>query len=161
MSGVAELVGLRVQEARQQHDMTQEQIGAALAEYLGKPWTRQAVSAAEKGNRAFKIAELFALAAVLDTTVVELIAPRSSSAEVELPAAHLTAERYAALLSRDRSEVEAELRDEVDRLRKELGSVVQVRDILESALHTADRHIVETADARAALFVPNKGAEEP
>jgi hypothetical protein len=49
--------------------MSQSDLGRALAPLLGRPWSRQAVSAAEKGARDFKIAELVAIARVLGTTV--------------------------------------------------------------------------------------------
>jgi hypothetical protein len=55
--------------------MSQADLGRALAPLLGRPWSRQAVSAAEKGGRDFKIAELVAIARVLETTVGQLALP--------------------------------------------------------------------------------------
>jgi transcriptional regulator with XRE-family HTH domain len=48
------------------------ELGAALAFWLGKPWTRQAVWEAENGKRVFTAAELLALAAALDVTLPQL-----------------------------------------------------------------------------------------
>jgi transcriptional regulator with XRE-family HTH domain len=48
------------------------EFGEALALWLGKPWTRQAVWEAEHGKRAFTAAELLALAAALDVTLPQL-----------------------------------------------------------------------------------------
>jgi transcriptional regulator with XRE-family HTH domain len=47
----------------------QEELGARLAEYLGKPWTKQAVSETERGNRKLNPTELLAFATVLDYPV--------------------------------------------------------------------------------------------
>ncbi len=55
--------------------MSQADLGRALAPLLGRPWSRQAMSAAEKGARDFKVAELVAIARVLGTTVSQLVLP--------------------------------------------------------------------------------------
>lgn len=62
---VEELIGERLRQARELRDWTQQELGAALEPYLGRPWTRQAVSNAEKGGRDFGAAELLAFATVL------------------------------------------------------------------------------------------------
>lgn len=82
---VEEVVGVRVRDARESRDMTQEELGEKLGELLGRPWSRQAVSAAEKGGRAFTGAELVALAVALGTTVPRLFTPPSKVSSVEMP----------------------------------------------------------------------------
>ena len=72
---VEEVVGWQVRERREALGLTQEQFGRQLALYLPRPWSRQAVSAAEKGERSFGAAELVALAAVLHATVGDLLRP--------------------------------------------------------------------------------------
>lgn len=53
--------------------MTQEGLGQALKPYLGRAWSRQAVSIAETGGRSFVIAELFVLASVLQVPLFKLL----------------------------------------------------------------------------------------
>lgn len=72
---VEELVGRRVREMRELRGMTQEQLGAAIGELLGKPWPRQTVSAAEGGRRAFTAVELVAIARALSFYVGALFTP--------------------------------------------------------------------------------------
>jgi transcriptional regulator with XRE-family HTH domain len=60
-----ELVGERVREARELRGWTQQHLGEQLEPYLGRVWTRQAVSNAEKGGREFTAAELVAFALTL------------------------------------------------------------------------------------------------
>jgi transcriptional regulator with XRE-family HTH domain len=58
------------------------ELGAALALWLGKPWTRQAVWEAENGKRVFTAAELLALAAALGVTLPQLF---ESADDLDLP----------------------------------------------------------------------------
>lgn len=67
-------IGETIAWLRKEQDLSQAQLGEALAAYLGKAWSRQAVHAAEKGQRAFTAAELLALATVLNTSVPFLFA---------------------------------------------------------------------------------------
>jgi hypothetical protein len=59
-------------------------VGEELGHYLGRPWPRQAVSAAEKGRRSFTAAELVALAAVLGRSVESLLVPPEDVKAVRL-----------------------------------------------------------------------------
>jgi transcriptional regulator with XRE-family HTH domain len=98
---VEEAVGQQVARLRAQRQLSLADLGEALGRYLGKPWSRQAVHQAERGQRAFTAAELTALALVLDTSVPALF--RADDAPVELPAAAVPAEEYRGLLlNRDR-----------------------------------------------------------
>lgn len=85
---IEEVIGRRIQELRKAQpgaeEMTQERLGALLAPLLGKPWSRQAVSAAEAGRRAFTAAEVVALATVLGTTIDDLFDLRRQT-EVVMP----------------------------------------------------------------------------
>jgi transcriptional regulator with XRE-family HTH domain len=65
-----QVVGRRIARAREDRGIrTQEELGARMAEYLGKSWTKQAVSEAERGNRRLNPTELLAFATVLDYPV--------------------------------------------------------------------------------------------
>jgi hypothetical protein len=55
--------------------MTQAALGEKLGGPLGKPWSRQAVSAAEQGGRAFTAAEIAAFALVFEVPVGRLLTP--------------------------------------------------------------------------------------
>ncbi|NUK87131.1 helix-turn-helix domain-containing protein [Streptomyces lunaelactis] len=70
-----EAIGRNVARLRETAGLSQAQLGTALAAYLGKPWSRQAVSAAEKGRRAFTAAELVSLALALKTSLDLLLLP--------------------------------------------------------------------------------------
>jgi 8-oxo-dGTP pyrophosphatase MutT (NUDIX family)/transcriptional regulator with XRE-family HTH domain len=64
-----------VRELREGKGMTQEQLGLAIGELLGKPWPRQTVSSAEAGRRAFTAVELVAIAMALGAYVGNLFTP--------------------------------------------------------------------------------------
>ena len=98
---VEQAVGQQVARLRAQRQLSLAELGEALGRYLGKPWSRQAVHQAERGQRAFTAAELTALALVLDTSLPALF--RAGDAPVELPAEVVPAEEYRGLLlNRDR-----------------------------------------------------------
>ena len=65
---VEELIGLNVRLARQRIGMTQERLGRELHRYLGRSWSPQSISQAEKGLRSFRAVELLALSEVLGTS---------------------------------------------------------------------------------------------
>jgi transcriptional regulator with XRE-family HTH domain len=79
---VEEVIGRQVARLRAQRQLSLTDLGEALGRYLGRPWSRQAVHQAERGQRSFTAAELTALALALDTSVQVLFrrkAARSSS----------------------------------------------------------------------------------
>lgn len=77
-------IGWNVARLREAAGLSQAQLGEALGAYLGKPWSRQAVSAAEKGRRAFTAAELVSLALVLKASLDHLLLPGALSSREEL-----------------------------------------------------------------------------
>ena len=93
---VEEAVGQQVARLRLQRQLSLADLGEALGRYLGKPWSRQAVHQAERGQRAFTAAELTALALVLDTSLPALF--RAGDTPVELPGEVVPAEEYRDLL---------------------------------------------------------------
>lgn len=65
---IEERIGKRVREAREQMRLTQEELGALTEQWLGpkrKRWSKQTVSAAESGKRAFTAGDLLVLCRVL------------------------------------------------------------------------------------------------
>ena len=87
-------IGQQIARLREARHMSLTQLGEAVGEYLGKPWSRQAVHQAERGRRAFTAAELAALA--LDTSVPALFL--ADATPVELPGAVVSAEDYQGIL---------------------------------------------------------------
>lgn len=81
-------IGEKIAWLRKHRQMTQAGLGEALAQYLGKPWSRQTVHTAEKGGRAFTATELVALALALDAPVPSLFLPFGSNEPVTLPSGH-------------------------------------------------------------------------
>ncbi|MCQ4043840.1 helix-turn-helix transcriptional regulator [Streptantibioticus rubrisoli] len=96
-----EIVGANVAEARERRKLSQAELGELLGQHLDKPWARQAVSAAEKGRRAFAVSELVALALALDVTLFDLLAPSYAELgdrRVELPGSVIQLGRYAQVI---------------------------------------------------------------
>lgn len=90
MLTIEEVIGTRIQQRREQLGLSQAKLGEMLTDTLGKPWSRQAVSLAEKGGRAFVAAELVALAEALDISIAQLFVPSTGfGGRVLLPSGHL------------------------------------------------------------------------
>jgi transcriptional regulator with XRE-family HTH domain len=89
-------IGNQIARLRETRQMSLTQLGQALGQYLGRPWSRQAVHQAERGRRAFTAAELAALALALDTSVPALFL--TDAGQVELPGAAISAEDYRGIL---------------------------------------------------------------
>ncbi|HEX6526674.1 MAG TPA: helix-turn-helix domain-containing protein [Streptosporangiaceae bacterium] len=89
-------IGKQIARLREARQMSLTQLGEALEQYLGKPWSRQAVHQAERGSRAFTAAEIAALALALETSVPALFL--AGAEQIELPGAVILAEDYQAIL---------------------------------------------------------------
>jgi transcriptional regulator with XRE-family HTH domain len=88
---IEEIVGRRVRDIRERKDMTQADLGRAVGPFLGRPWSRQTMSFAEQGRRAFTAAELVVLAHVLNTNIAMLfVPPAGDDDDLELPGGTLT-----------------------------------------------------------------------
>jgi len=82
-----EVIGSRIAAARTAADMTQVELGERIGRYLGKLWSRQSVSSAEKGGRAFTAVELLVIAIELGVPLTTLFVPDPSTGEagIETP----------------------------------------------------------------------------
>jgi transcriptional regulator with XRE-family HTH domain len=97
---VEEAIGRQVSRLRARQQLSLTGLGEALGQYLDKPWSRQAVHQAERGQRSFTAAELTALALALDTSVQTLF--RADDEPIELPRRTVPAQEYRdILLNRD------------------------------------------------------------
>lgn len=93
---VEQAIGTQIARLRAQRQLSLAGLGEALGCYLGKPWSRQAVHQAERGQRSFTAAELTALALALDTSVPALF--RAEDDQIELPARAISPEEYRGIL---------------------------------------------------------------
>ena len=93
---VEEAIGRQIARLRAQRQQSLADLGEALGGYLGKPWSRQAVHQAERGQRSFTAAELTALALALDTSVQALF--RAEDDQIELPGRAISPEEYRGIL---------------------------------------------------------------
>jgi len=110
-----EAIGQRIRIGRDAHQWSQGELGKQLEPYLGRSWTRQAVSAAEKGGRDFGASELVALASVLGVHVGWLFT--TDAAEIELPGRTITGpELYERLAERPEVGNQRRVGDSLDRL---------------------------------------------
>lgn len=118
------MIGGWIAEGREQTGMTQVELGERLGELLGKPWPKQAVSAAENGRRAFTAAELVAFAVALGCNVETLLEPPADVATVTLsdgpplPSGHLRARAATNSDLADAVESMQRLREVWERLRE-------------------------------------------
>lgn len=98
---VEEAIGRQIARLRTRQQLSLADLGEALGRYLDRPWSRQAVHQAERGQRSFSAAELTALALALDTSVQTLF--RADNDQIELPRRAVSPQEYRGiLLSRDR-----------------------------------------------------------
>jgi transcriptional regulator with XRE-family HTH domain len=93
---VEEAIGRQLARLRAERRMSLTELGEALGRYLDRPWSRQAVHQAERGQRAFTAAELTALALVLDASVQALF--RAEDVGIELPGGAVSREDYRGIL---------------------------------------------------------------
>jgi transcriptional regulator with XRE-family HTH domain len=93
---VEEAIGRQIARLRAQRQLSLADLGEALSDYLGKPWSRQAVHQAERGQRSFTAAELTALALALDTSVPALF--RAEDNQIELPGRAISPDEYRGTL---------------------------------------------------------------
>ncbi|WP_433444748.1 helix-turn-helix domain-containing protein [Nonomuraea sp. CA-141351] len=98
---VEEAIGRQIARLRTERRLSLTELGEALGRYLDRPWSRQAVHQAERGQRSFTAAELTGLALALDTSIPALF--RVEDGGVELPGGAVTPEDYrGVLLNRER-----------------------------------------------------------
>lgn len=82
---VEEIVGANIAARREALGWSQAELGERIAPTIGKVWTRQTVSAAEKGGRAFTAGEITALAVTLETGIARLFNANLADERITLP----------------------------------------------------------------------------
>jgi len=129
---IEEMIGLRIRAQREQLTLTQERLGELLGERLGRAWSRQAVSAAEKGERAFTAAELLAFTLALRMTFGALMVPPAGVEYIELPngATVSRADLIESILPAAGTErTFIRMQETINRLAKTLGHVKEFSDL--------------------------------
>lgn len=85
---IEEHIGEKVASLRKGMEWNQRELGEALEKATGHKWERQSVWAAEKGKRAWAVADLLGVAQVFNVTVAELVTtpePLSVGGTVQTP----------------------------------------------------------------------------
>ena len=120
---VEEAIGRQVARLRAQRQLSLAGLGEAVGCYLGKPWSRQAVHQAERGQRSFTAAELTALALALDTSVQALF--RDEDDQIELPGRTISPEEYRGILLNREKDTPLDGLEELIVALHDIGEVLQ------------------------------------
>jgi transcriptional regulator with XRE-family HTH domain len=120
---VEEAIGGQIARLRAQRQLSLADLGEALGRYLGKPWSRQAVHQAERGQRSFTAAELVALALALDTSVQALF--RADDDQIELPGRAISPEEYRSTLLNRQNDTPLDGLEELIVALHDIGEVLQ------------------------------------
>lgn len=120
---VEEAIGRQIARLRAQRQLSLADLGEALSDYLGKPWSRQAVHQAERGQRSFTAAELTALALALDTSVPALF--RAEDNQIELPGRAVSPDEYRGTLLNRHKDTPLDGLEELIVALHDIGEVLQ------------------------------------
>lgn len=100
---IEEQIGRRVRDRLAELKMTHREFGERMGRYLGKPWSRSAVSVALKGDRAWTASEILAAAAILMVTPGNLLSPQDDLEPIEFPSGEtLTRDELASIYGPER-----------------------------------------------------------
>lgn len=136
---VEEVVGRRIREAREARGMSQDDFGQLLAVLLGKPWSRQAMSAAEKGQRSFTATEVLAFSVVIGCEIADLFRLPGDLDAVAMPS--------GSALTRDQLDQATETgRPSVAALRAALADMVKTAGSLQTASFSVERRARQLMD---------------
>ena len=120
---VEEAIGRQVARLRAQRQLSLGDLGEAISCYLGKPWSRQAVHQAERGQRSFTAAELTALSLVFDTSVQALF--RAEDQQIELPGQTISPEEYRGTLLHRQNDTPLDGLEELIVALRDIGEVLE------------------------------------
>ena len=66
---IEERIGKQLRRAREANGWTQEETGEHIGRWLGRPWSKQTVSAAEAGGRSFAAEDLLVMALLFEKQI--------------------------------------------------------------------------------------------
>jgi transcriptional regulator with XRE-family HTH domain len=92
---IEERIGVNLRAAREANGWSQEALGERVGGYLGRPWSAQTVSVAEKGGRDFDAEDMLVLALVFGRPVAWFYrdqTPKTAGQEIELPSGFVVTE---------------------------------------------------------------------
>jgi len=135
---VEEAIGRQIGRLRAQRELSLAGLGEALGHYLDKPWSRQAVYQAERGQRSFTAAELTALALALDTSIQALF--RAEDDQIELPGRAISPEEYRGTLLNRQNDAP------LDGLEELIVALHDIGEVLERPALARLTRIAEAAD---------------
>lgn len=154
---IDELVGQNVRRAREDRRWTQTQLGENLEPYLGRAWTRQAVSVAEKGGRPFSVGELLALAQIFALPIEWFLLPPAANVKIvssEHRRGSLSARQLIDLLfDTGQDQLERRLQELPEKDRRQLAPGAAdwpTDEEIEQARETLERLQQQAAQERAA-----------
>lgn len=155
---IREVIGARVKDAREVAGLSQEALGQAVSEYLGRPWKRQAVSVAEKGGRDFVATELMVLSLILKQPLSYFFMPRSLEGAVETPSGKRIewAEAATRLMAGDGDYGEALARGYLEYMTADLVKSLLITE----QMAALTRKIMETVLTQAAALVPDNPSSD-
>lgn len=153
---IAEVIGERVRIRREELGLTQAALGQRVGDYLSQEWSRQAVSAAEKGKRAFAAAELVVFARVLGVTISYLMRPPLGTELVEVaPGATTTAQELHNVVIPWREGADDAAKNYSETFGVMVDDLLGLRRSLDKAIGSVEAH----AAAILALDAAKAGAE--
>jgi transcriptional regulator with XRE-family HTH domain len=85
-----QVIGQHLFELRNQQNLSQSRVAEYLTRVTGNKWNQQLVSRAEKGDRQFRVVDLFAIAGIFEVSVLALMYPNRNSRHDEVKAGNLT-----------------------------------------------------------------------
>jgi transcriptional regulator with XRE-family HTH domain len=124
-----ELIGRNIRTEREKKRWTQEELGAELEGPLGRPWSRQAVSQAESGQRSFPVTDVLAISLALGCPVSSLLLTNEVGEPVVLPSGReiiYRPEKPEQLVARQLTA----LKGDADVLKSRLESVAESIEVL-------------------------------
>lgn len=115
-----QIVGANIEVARKRMGLSQQEFGRRVEQWLDTAWTRQAVSLAESGKRAFGVDDLMGLSVGLRVSISQLLTPPPETTTValasgmELPRVFVERDVLAGFGQEDQRERYSEHLEELD-----------------------------------------------
>lgn len=122
---VRQIVGMNIVKMRRGAGLSQNALGERLQQSLDATWSRQAVSLAEQGKRAFGVDDLVGLSIALNTTVRDLLVPPAPEVETVSLA---SGREISASIYKDIVLGGEDFTDEVERSRI-IGQITELRNV--------------------------------
>jgi transcriptional regulator with XRE-family HTH domain len=103
-----EIVGANLTRYREREGISRAELGRRIGAFANKPWSRQAVSLAEAGKRAFGVTDLVTISYSTGLTVTDLLTIPEDvdhielGAEIPIPAVSISTRMELSSLTREK-----------------------------------------------------------